>query len=88
MNRPNTAASLAVISCHTLRTDTQLVDLDEQLTKFWELESIGIEVNSQNCDPVHKKFLEELTFNEDRCRVKLPWKSSYLVLPIMLTIMN
>ena len=38
------APSLTVnyVSAHTLRTDTQYVNLDDQLSKFWELESIGI----------------------------------------------
>ena len=44
VNQPSSATSLTVncVSAHTLRTDTQLVDLDDQLARFLELESIGI----------------------------------------------
>jgi len=74
------APSLTVIYVNacTLITDTQHVNLDEQLSKFWEFEPIGIR---QNCDSVHDMFLEDLTFNGERYEVKLPWKSSHPVLP-------
>ena len=80
MDRPSSFPSITVnyVSTHTLRTDTQYVNLDDQLSNFWELESIGIK---QKCDSVHDKFLEGLTFNGERYEVRLPWKSSYPILP-------
>ena len=41
------------ICSHSLRTDTQHVNLDDQMSKFWELESTGIR---QKCDSVSGRF--------------------------------
>ena len=80
VDRPSSSLSIAVnyVSTHTLRTDTEYVNLDDQLSNFWELESTGIK---QKCDSVLDKFLEGLTFNGERYEVRLPWKSSHLILP-------
>ena len=80
VDRPSSSPSIAVnyVSTHTLRTDTKYVNLDDQLSNFWEFESIGIK---QECDSVHDKFLEGLTFNGERYEVRLTWKSSHPIFP-------
>ena len=55
-------------NARTLRIDTRSVtDLQDTLANFWELESIVIK---QNCDSMHEKFLEYISFDEERYKVK------------------
>ena len=74
----NDIASVNYVNAHTLRTDTQTVtDLNTVVSKFWELESIGIKPGSNN---VQEEFSENLTFDGQRYEVKLPWKTSHSAL--------
>ena len=45
--------------------------LDEQLKKFWDLETLGI-VDGESV--VHEKFVQQIRFSGERYNVALPWK--------------
>ena len=47
------------------------MNINAQLKKFWDLESIGI-VGNENS--VYDKFVEEVRFNGERYEAKLPFK--------------
>ena len=53
-------------------------DLDEQLKKFWDLETLGI-VEGESV--VHRKFIQQIHFNGEQYNVALPWKNRYGQLP-------
>ena len=65
---------------HALKIDTFKVEpnMDDQLKKFWELESLGIPTNET---PVYENFLEQICFDGDRYEVSLPWKEHHPPLP-------
>ncbi|GFY24394.1 integrase catalytic domain-containing protein [Trichonephila clavipes] len=51
--------------------------VDRNLTKFWDLEAIGIKAES-SCDPddqAMQHFKSSVRFNSGRCEVGFPWKS-------------
>ena len=52
--------------------------LDEQLKKFWDLETLGI-VDGES--GVHEKFVQQIRFNGERYSVPLPWKDNCVQLP-------
>ncbi|GFR23598.1 DUF1758 domain-containing protein [Trichonephila clavata] len=52
------------------------VQVDNYLTKFWDLEAIGIKEES-NCDPDDQAiqlFKSSVRFNSGRYEVEFPWK--------------
>ena len=55
-----------------------LLQLPEQLEKFWDLETLGIVPHEQN---VHEEFENSIEFNGIQYDVKLPWKPSHPALP-------
>ena len=67
---------------HVLRFEVKpqedQVSLDDQVSKFWKLESIGILKEEQS---VYESFKEDITFTAGRYEVKLPWKSEHPTLP-------
>ena len=65
---------------HTLKIDTFKVEpsLDDQLKRFWELESLGIPTDEA---PVYEKFLQQIRFDGRRYEVSLPWKEHHPSLP-------
>ena len=72
--------NLTFSSTHTLRVDAVVAEpsLDDQLKKFWELESFGI---SKDESPVYEKFLQQIRFDGQRYEVSLPWKEHHPPLP-------
>ena len=52
--------------------------LENQLSKFWDLENLGI-LKSE--DTVYQNFEEEIKFVDGRYEVKLPWKEQHPLLP-------
>ena len=67
---------------HTLRIDSLSSQdaqiLDDQLKKFWSLESFGVAAAD---DPVLGEFDSSVRFTEGRYEVSLPWKDPNQVLP-------
>ena len=57
------------------KNETTLID---QISKFWDLESIGIKGNEAN---VYQSFEDEVAFVDGRYQIKLPWKPEHAVLP-------
>ena len=53
-------------------------DLDEQLKKFWDLETLGI-VDGESM--MHEKFVQQIRFSGERYSVALSWKDSCDQLP-------
>ena len=52
--------------------------LENQLSKFWDLENLGI-LKSE--DTVYQNFEEEIKFVDGRYEVKLPWEEQHPLLP-------
>ena len=52
--------------------------LEDQLRKFWELESIGISVKEPT---VYERFVDTIKYTGGRYEVELPWKESHALLP-------
>ena len=67
-------------SSHLLRvnSDTEAEDLDAGLKRFWDLESLGILKEEHH---VQKQFSQQITFEQGRYEVHLPWKGSHPHLP-------
>ena len=67
--------SVVYLSTHTLHTFTHSLtagtNLDTQLMKFWDLETLGIQRNEPY---VYEEFTEMITFKDGRYEVHLPWK--------------
>ena len=71
-----------VIPTHVMKVDVikeENLKLDKLVTKFWDLESIGI-VAEKDFD-VMKNFEESVKYDGSRYTVKLPWKDNHDVLP-------
>ena len=58
-----------------LRIDTHLVErnLDDQLRRFWELESLGIMKDEPS---VYDRFVQQISFDGQRYQVSLLWKEN------------
>ncbi|GFY46040.1 uncharacterized protein TNIN_17911, partial [Trichonephila inaurata madagascariensis] len=52
--------------------------ISDQMREFWELENLGINVDSENKDSmveeIMRKFEEGISYKDKRYKVKLPWK--------------
>lgn len=76
--------SVNLTSTHVLRVSNNHVrsdydnELDNKLEKFWNLESIGIDTNT---DPVLESFTGTIVYNNNRYEVTLPWKEVHEPLP-------
>ena len=72
--------NLTLTSTHALRVDTFMAEpsLDDQLKKFWELESLGIPKDESS---VYERFLQQISFDGRRYEVSLPWKEYHPPLP-------
>ena len=66
------------ISADSWNTATEGTGLKKQLSKFWELESIGILPDEES---VYDKFKNDIMFKDGRYQVKLPWKEPHPTLP-------
>ena len=68
-----------LVSSHCLLLESEEQEqLNEQLEKFWKLDTLGIDLNEND---VHAKFLEDLKFDGVRYEAKLPWKNTHELLP-------
>lgn len=65
---------------HTLKVEAHTCEesLDDQLRRFWDLESLGIVPNESS---VYEKFTQEISFDGQRYEVSLPWKETHSPLP-------
>lgn len=73
--------SVNIVTSHILKVDVMLPveeGLDVNLKKFWELESLGIEMEVSN---VLKNFNDKISFHNKLYQVSLPWKVAHPVLP-------
>ena len=72
--------TLAITSTHVCKTDCLPIkgNLDDQLKRFWDLESLGI---MKNEDSVYQKFTQKISFDGQRYQVSLPWKDDHPPLP-------
>lgn len=82
-NKPECAVNLT--STHVLRVDTTALEseempngLQEQLSKFWDLETLGIR---QDEISVYDRFTQEVQFDGERYEAKLPFKEEHALLP-------
>ena len=73
-----------LISSHVLKQEASCIQhhdleqLDLQLKRFWDLETLGI----GEAEPdVYDKFLEGVSFKAGRYEVELPWKEIHPDLP-------
>ena len=56
--------------------------LDEQLSQFWRLEGVGVDMKEEPDDSdVFEDFQRGIQFDNERYTVKLPWKTDSNVLP-------
>ncbi|GFU42037.1 hypothetical protein TNCV_4677181 [Trichonephila clavipes] len=63
-------------SLDTMEVDADNLEVDRNLTKFWDLEAIGIKAES-SCDPddqAMQHFKSSVRFNSGRYEVGFPWK--------------
>ncbi len=74
------AVNLAVATTHALKIDSFVAEpsLDDQLKRFWELESLGIPIHQSS---VYERFLKHIRFDGKRYQVCLPWKEHHSPLP-------
>ena len=66
---------------HVMKTTTAVeehdIQLIDQVKKFWEYESMGINEN----DSVHEDFITNINFTGDRYEVSLPFKQGHGLIP-------
>ena len=62
---------------NTIRAEIQEGNLDSEICKLWDLETIGIRPK----DEVSESFQDNIVFNGVRYTVRLPWKVSHEALP-------
>ena len=75
-------------SCNIVSTQLLTVDvyvseesgqsLDDNVKKFWDLESLGIE---QGMPDIYADFERQISFRKSRYEVNLPWKETHSTLP-------
>ena len=75
VDQQEVSVNLTLTATHTLRIDTYPVEqnLDDQLKRFWELESLGITKDEPS---VYDKFVQQISFNGQRYQVSLPWREN------------
>ena len=80
VERQEISVNLTLAATHALRIDTLPVEqnLDDQLRRFWELESLGIMKEEPS---VYDKFVQWISFDGQRYQVSLPWKENTPHLP-------
>ena len=80
VDRQEVSVNLTLAATHALKIDTHPVEqnLDDQLRRFWELESLGIMKDEPS---VYDKFVQRISFDGQRYQVSLPWKENAPPLP-------
>ena len=67
-----------LVQTHAMQVDTEEMTLEKQLSKFWEIESLGI---SPQENSVYETFKDRIEFVDGRYQVRLPWKQDHPLLP-------
>ena len=72
-------SSIQFSSTHVLRVDSRETEdtLQKDLQRLWDLDSVGI----RDRDTVHEAFEKNLSFEDGRYSVHLPWKEHHQLLP-------
>ena len=72
-------SSIQFSSTHVLRTESRVVDytLQGDLDRLWDLDSVGI----RDKDTVREAFEKNLSFEDGKYLVHLPWKEQHGLLP-------
>ena len=72
-------SSIQFSSTHVLRTESRVVDdtLQGDLDRLWDLDSVGI----RDKDTVLEAFEKNLSFEDGKYLVHLPWKEQHGLLP-------
>jgi hypothetical protein len=80
IDQQEVSVNLTLTATHALRIDTHPVErnLDDQLRRFWELESLGIMKDEPS---EYDKFVKQISFDGERYRVSLPWRENTPPLP-------
>lgn len=80
VDRQEVSVSLTLTATHALRIDTHPVEwnLDDQLRRFWELETLGIMKDEPS---IYDKFVQQISFDGRRYQVSLPWRENHSPLP-------
>ena len=73
----NLVCSTHVLKCVTLPAYSNQI-LENELKKFWELQSLGIQPNESS---VYENFTDTISYKNGRYEVHLPWKSPHQLLP-------
>ena len=70
---------LTDVETHVMKVECSEIDpLTEQVSRFWDLDSIGIKENEPS---VYETFVENIKHDGTRYEVNLPWKLSHPMLP-------
>ena len=83
-NSVETESATNLACTHVLKCATNpLIDgdgaeLDHEMRKFWELESLGIQPEEASD---YEEFTNTITHKDGRYEVRLPWKHSHPLLP-------
>jgi len=68
-----------VLRLHTEPTEENDCSLKEELSKFWNIESLGKAPESE--DAVYQQFMKTIHMRNARYEVSLPWKEMHSALP-------
>ena len=78
MERGGRCSAANVVTTQVMRAGVSVEErLDDQLRRFWEVESVG----EHSDDDVIRKFEKDITFNGNRYVTKLPFKPNHEFLP-------
>ena len=85
-SQPNLDCSIQLNSTHILAIEADLaeleneeqIDMKEELKRFWDLESLGIQDNEIS---VYDKFTQGIKFDGQRYEAELPFKEGHPLLP-------
>lgn len=80
VNHMEVSINLVCAVTHSLKIDIVSTEptLDDQLKRFWDLESLGIVKEEAS---VYEKFIQRIRLDNHRYEVCLPWKESHPPLP-------
>jgi hypothetical protein len=77
-NHKGRLSNANLVATHVLRVAAQTRETtDEQLSRLWDMESIGI----REKETVHEAFKKNITFKDERYNVTLPVKEKHAILP-------
>ena len=71
-------ASIPECSLNFLPCEPSTRDIDQQVQKLWDLDTLGIRPN----DDVHENLIDNIKFTGERYSVSLPWKAGHGHIPL------